>query len=286
MPDKSNRKRHRSDRTPSPSERSRSKDPENRGHRQDQHKRRRENNIGPGVNEETTVCGLDHSYGVEPTNINEITNPNFDVSEEETSCEFFDPESTSQRRWSHSDPFVKFLEKNMRRRLYIIEESSLPEAEACVAPLLDKQILNYIPANRKKFVEQRDKDLALIQRTLLNSAATAGPLCCLHDRLENQAKISNEELLNTLQQSLCLLGSANHIVTTNRLKKILGAINPDKAQWEDLPSLAANHSELSRSLAKNLQQQCYSAIPHSSGGSPAAFVRPENKYNYSEPNQV
>jgi hypothetical protein len=139
--------------------------------------------------------------------------------------------------------------------------------------------------------------LALIQRALLNSA---GPLCCLHDRLENQDKISNEELLNTLQQSLCLLGSANHIVTTNRRKKILGAINPDKAQLadrdfpnagkmlfgEDLPSLAAKHSELSRSLAKNLQKQPYSAKPHSSGGSPAAFVRPANKYNYSEPSQV
>ncbi|CAB3993468.1 Hypothetical predicted protein [Paramuricea clavata] len=377
MPDKSNRKRHRSDRTSSPSERSSSKDPENRGHRQDQHKRRRENNIDPGVNEDTLTkilagvndmkqqfvawttrvtaieaklnenSGATSQYsgefdddqlsihpsdspkefdninivvnnpaieaplagslppldGVEPTNINEITNPNVVVSEEGTSCEFFDPESTSQRRWSPSDPFGKFLEKNMRRRLTleqvneIIGESSLPETEACVAPLLDKQILNYIPSSRKKFVEQRDKDLALIQRALLNSA---GPLCCLHDRLENQDKISNEELLNTLQQSLCLLGSANHIVTTNRRKKILGAINPDKAQLadrdfpnagkmlfgEDLPSLAAKHSELSRSLAKNLQKQPYSAKPHSSGGSPAAFVRPANKYNYSEPNQV
>jgi hypothetical protein len=46
MPDKSERKRHRSDRTSSPSERSSSKDPEKRGHRKEQHKRRRENNIG------------------------------------------------------------------------------------------------------------------------------------------------------------------------------------------------------------------------------------------------
>ncbi len=53
MPDESNRKRHRSDRTSSPSERSSSKDPENRGHRQHQHKRRRENNTDPGVNEDT-----------------------------------------------------------------------------------------------------------------------------------------------------------------------------------------------------------------------------------------
>jgi hypothetical protein len=68
---------------------------------------------------------------------------------------------------SNSDPFGKFLVKNIRRRLTleqvkeIIGESSLSESEACVA---------------------RDKDLALIQRALLNSA---GPLCCPHDRLEN-----------------------------------------------------------------------------------------------------
>ena len=86
----------------------------------------------------------------------------------------------------------------------------------------------------------------------------------------------------------------------NCWKKILVAINPDKAQLanhdfpnmgkmllgEDLPSLAGKHSELSRSLAKNLQKQPYSAKLHSSGGSPVAFVRPVNKYNYSNPNQV
>ena len=83
--------------------------------------------------------------------------------------------------------------------------------------------------------------------------------------------MSNEEVLTTLQQSLCLLGSANHITTITRRKKILGAINPDKIQLadnefpnagkmlfgEDLPPLAAIHSELSRSLSKNLQKPQY-----------------------------
>ena len=55
-----------------------------------------------------------------------------------------------------------------------------------MAPILDKNILNYIPSDRKKFVEQRDRDLALVQRAMLNAAA---PLCCLHDRLE-----SNEDI--------------------------------------------------------------------------------------------
>ena len=71
--------------------------------------------------------------------------------------------------------------------------------------------------------------MTLIQRAL-NLAA---PLCCLHDRLERKEDVSNEEVLTTLQQSLCLLGSANHITTITRRKKILGAINPDKIQLAD-----------------------------------------------------
>lgn len=194
----------------------------------------------------------------------------------EQSCEFFDPDNTSLRKWSPSEPFRAFLEKNLKRRLTvdqvneIVGENSLPETDACVAPYLDKQMLNYVPNNRRKSVENRDKDLNLIQRALLNSAA---PLCCLHDRLERKETLSNDELLTILQQSLCLLGSANHITTITRRKKILGAINPDKIQLadnefpnagkmlfgDDLPSLAAKHSELSRSLSKNLQKAQYIA---------------------------
>ena len=109
----------------------------------------------------------------------------------EQSCDFFDPEDTSLRKWAPSEPFRVFLEKNLKRRLTvdqvneIIGENSLPETEACVAPYLDKQILNYVPNGRRKGVENRDKDLSLIQRALLNSAA---PLCCLHDRLEQRVK--------------------------------------------------------------------------------------------------
>ena len=96
-----------------------------------------------------------------------------------------------------------------------------------MAPILDKNILTYIPGNRKKFVEQRDRDLAPVQRAMLNAAA---PLCCLQDRLESNEDIPKNELLRALQQSLCLFGSSNHITTTLRRKKILGAINPDKVQ--------------------------------------------------------
>ena len=212
-----------------------------------------------------------------------VSKERVDSHEPEQSCEFFDPEDTSLRKWSPSKPFRAFLEKNLKRRLTvdqvqeIIGDNSLPETEACIAPYLDKQILNYVPNSRRKGVENRDKDLSLIQRALLNSAA---PLCCLHDRLERKEGVSNEEVLTTLQQSLSLLGSANHITTITRRKKILGAINPDKIQLadnefpnagkmlfgDDLPPLAAKQSELSRSLSKNLQKPQY--IPKQSTHNP------------------
>ena len=162
--------------------------------------------------------------------------------------------------------------------------------DACVAPILDKNILNYIPSNRKKFVEQRDRDLALVQRAMLNAAA---PLCCLHDHLESNEDIPKNELLCALQQSLCLLGSANHITTTLRRKKILAVINPDKVQLaeqeypkagkllfgKDLPNLAAKHSELTKSLSKNLQKPYGKTQPYASGNFSRFPSQGNLKYN-------
>ena len=121
---------------------------------------------------------------------------------------------------------------------------------------------------------------------MLNAAA---PLRCLHDRLESNEDIPNNELLCAIQQSLCLLGSANHITTTLRRKKILAAINPDKVQLaeqefpkagkllfgKDLPNLAAKHSELTKSLSKNLQKT-YNRTPYASG----VFSRFPSQVNY------
>ena len=194
-----------------------------------------------------------------------------ETGENFSSTGFFDPEQTTARRWAPTKAFGAFLEKNLRRRMTTDQVNEIvgvyapPEMDACVAPILDKNILNYIPSDRKKFIEQRDRDLALVQRAMLNAAA---PFCCLHDRLESNEDIPKYELLCALQQSLCLLGSANHITTALRRKKILAAINPDKVQLaeqefpkagkllfgEDLPNLAAKHSELTKSLSKNLQK--------------------------------
>ena len=98
---------------------------------------------------------------------------------------------------------------------------------------------------------------------------------------------------HALQQSLCLLGSANHITTTLPRKKTLAAINPDKVQLaehefpkagillfgEDLPNLAAKHSELTKSLSKNLQKPYSKTQPYASGNF-SRFPSQENlKYN-------
>ena len=68
-----------------------------------------------------------------------VSKERVDSHEPEQSCEFFDPEDTSLRKWSPSELFRAFLEKNLKRRLTvdqvqeIIGDNSLPETEACIA---------------------------------------------------------------------------------------------------------------------------------------------------------
>ena len=90
---------------------------------------------------------------------------------------------------------------------------------------------------------------------MLNAAA---PLCCLHDRLESNENIPNNELLCVIQQSLCLLVLV--------AKLLFG---------KDLPNLAAKHSELTKSLSKNLQKT-YNRTPYASG----SFSRFPSQVNY------
>ena len=213
-----------------------------------------------------------------------------------STSEFFDPKQMTTLCWAPTKEFGAFLEKNFRRRMTtdqvneIVGEFAPPDLDTCVAPTLDKNILTYIPGNRKKFVKQRDRDLALVQRAMLNAAA---PFCCLHDRLESNEDIPKNELLCALQQSLCLLGSSNHITTTLRHKKILGAINPDKVKLakqeftkagkllfgEDLPNLATKHSELTKSLSKDLQKPYSKTQPYASGNFPWFPSHGHQKYN-------
>ena len=183
----------------------------------------------------------------------------------------FDPEGQANS-WSPSPVFHSFLEKHFRKKLSyeqicdIIDEQAIPEVDALVSPTLDHSVINQIPPQHKKFVQERDKELSALQRAILNAT---GPLCCLHDRLEtNQGPLDPAELKRTVEQTLCLLGSANTHLSTLRRKKVLASVNkakidlanqplPNAKKWlfgEDFPSIASKEAELARGLAKNLGQ--------------------------------
>ena len=93
-----------------------------------------------------------------------------------------------------------------------------------------------------------------------------GPLCCLHDALCSDQDVSKDDIKSILEQSLCLLGSANFQFSALRRKKILVAINKEKIGLADqplpnakrllfgdnFPSIASKQEDLSRGLAKYL----------------------------------
>jgi hypothetical protein len=90
-------------------------------------------------------------------------------------------------------------------------------------------------------------------------------LCTLHDQLE-QDNLKPADLKLILEQTLCLLCSANTQLSILRRKKVLASINKSKIELatqplpnakkllfdENFPSIASKEAELSRCLAKNL----------------------------------
>ena len=112
------------------------------------------------------------------------------------------------------------------------------------------------------------------------------PLCCLHDALCSDQDVSKDDIKSILEQSLCLLGSANFQFSALRRKKILVAINKDKIGLadqglpnakrllfgDDFPSIASKQADLSRGLAKNLGTASRPANRPRSGS-----LRPPNK---------
>jgi hypothetical protein len=180
----------------------------------------------------------------------------------------YDPEIAATS-WSPSDEFTNFREKHFRRKLTfdqvcdILEEQAVPSVDALIAPTLDPSMIQYV-AVQNKFLQERDKEIAVIQRAMLNAT---GPLCTLHDHLEqDNINLKPADLKLILEQTLCLLGSANTQLCILRRKKVLASINKSKIGratqplpnakkllfGEDFPSIASKEAELSRGLAKNL----------------------------------
>ena len=60
------------------------------------------------------------------------------------------------------------------------------------SPTLDSTIINQISnPQSKKYVQEGDNENVSVQRSLLNAT---GPLCCLHDALELNENVSNEDV--------------------------------------------------------------------------------------------
>ena len=162
------------------------------------------------------------------------------VTLDPSSSMYFDPE-VQANSWSPSPEFHSFLEKQFRRKLSfeqvcdILQEQAIPAVDALCAPTLDPSVINHIPSHNKKFVQERDKELSVIQRAMLN---TTGPLCSLHDRLENNVAIDPVDLKRVVKQTLCLLGSANTQQSILRRKKVLANVNKTKIDLanQDLPN--------------------------------------------------
>ena len=122
----------------------------------------------------------------------------------------------------------------------------------------------------KKFVQERYKEMFNVQRAFLNAT---GPLCGLHDCIENDSAPTYEEIKVALEQGLCLLGSANTQLSMLRRQRVLAAINgsrtnlaelplPNAKSWlfgDDFPSLASKQAELSRgqNLAQTTEKSFY-----------------------------
>lgn len=210
----------------------------------------------------------------------------------------FDPLASSTS-WTTSVSFSKFLDTNFRRKLNyqqsltILDDWSIPQVDALQPPKLDQQLLNQVPQNMKKFVQERDKEMFTVQRAFLNAT---GPLCGLHDCIENGSSPSYEDLKLALEQSLCLLGSANTQLSILRRQRVLAAINrsrinlaelplPNAKTWlfgDDFPSLASKQAELSRGLTKNLSQTANKSFSKRATGSfSQAKYRGQNFSKYS-----
>ena len=200
----------------------------------------------------------------------EETQPDAQASNTSASgSSLYDPDSTKSS-WEPKKELSTFLEKQFRRKLTydqvfeILDNYSVPSVDCLFTPTLDPSVVNQInPIQTKKYVQERDKEMAVVQRALLN---TTGPLCSLHDALSSGTQLPSEEIKCIVEQSLCLLGSANHQLSVLCRKKVLANINKEKINLadqplpnakgflfgEDFPSVASKQAELSRGLAKNL----------------------------------
>ena len=211
----------------------------------------------------------------------------------------YDPDSTKSS-WEPQKELSTFLEKQFRRKLSydqvceILDIYSIPSVDCLFTPTLDPSVVNQINLiQTKKCVQDRDKEMAVVQRALLN---TTGPLCSLHDALSSGTQVPAEEIKCIVEQTLCLLASANYQLSVLRRKKVLANINKEKINLadqplpnaklflfgEDFPPIASKQAELSRGLAKNLSNPHKPKQPFQKSGTTKDRPRPRTTGNFAK----
>ena len=115
-----------------------------------------------------------------------------------------------------------------------MDDWATPEVDALSALKLEQQF------KVKKFVQERDDGLFNVQCAFL---IATGPLCGLHDCIENDSAPLYDEIKVAFEQVLCLLGSANAQLSNLKRQRDLAVINRSRTSRNYL-CLMQNHGYL------------------------------------------
>ena len=118
------------------------------------------------------------------------------------STDLYDPDS-QYYSWEPRSIITAFLQKASVGSLSydqvsdILDNYSIPSVDCLFSPTLDNSILNQVfPPKSRKYTQKRDKELASVQRAMLN---ITGPLCFLHDSLTSNKIIPPEDIRTILE---------------------------------------------------------------------------------------
>ena len=147
----------------------------------------------------------------------------------------FDPASLVRSREGVNKPIQSYLEKHLKRRLSKEEREALfkehprPDLDVTLPPKVDKYVSEFLG---KKFPRYHDNELMKIQATVL---ACIHPLTTawqelIEDGLETEPElmVPPRAVVEIIQRSLCLIGSAAEGISQDRKTKILEAIDQGK----------------------------------------------------------
>ena len=163
-----------------------------------------------------TATGPSHETNVSQTS--KETQPHGLTNNDSASTSsLYHPDSTKSS-WEPQKELSKFLGKQLRRKLTydqvceIVDNYSIPSVDCSFTPTLDPSAVNQINlVETKKYVQDRDKEMAVVQRALLNST---GPLSSLRDALFSGTQVPTEEIKCVVEQTLCLLSQSLTVSVT------------------------------------------------------------------------